>query len=82
MENTKAELKVLTRNLRRNEENDPYCKHSMSEFLFTAGEKSGRDNGSRSIQEIYNPGDLVVYDNRDKTGLVLQVSPDALKVLN
>ena len=34
MDNTKAELKVLTKNLRRNEQHDPYCKHSLSEFLF------------------------------------------------
>ena len=33
MENTRAELKVVITNLRRKEEQDPNCKHSLSEFL-------------------------------------------------
>lgn len=76
MENTKAELRVFTKNLRRNEELDPSTKHSLSEFLL-AGERSGK-----SIQEIFNAGDLVVFDNHENVGLVLQVQPDSVKVLN
>jgi hypothetical protein len=33
MDHTKIELKVLITNLRRKEELDPNCKHSLSEFL-------------------------------------------------
>lgn len=33
MDHTKVELKVLITNLRRKEELDPNCKHSLSEFL-------------------------------------------------
>lgn len=33
MEHTHVELKVLISNLRRKEELDPNCKHSLSEFL-------------------------------------------------
>lgn len=78
MDNTKAELKVLTRNLRRYEESDPYSKHSLSEFLH-----SGKNNlGPRSLQEIYNPGDLVLFNSHEGVGFVLSVLPDVLKVLN
>jgi len=33
MENTRAELKVLVSNLRRKEELEPSCRHSLSDFL-------------------------------------------------
>ena len=58
MENTKAELKVLMSNLRRNEEIDT-CKHTLAEFL-----GSGKStNVAKSINELYNVGDLVLFDN-------------------
>ena len=59
MENTKAELKVLVSNLRRNEELDTHCKFTLAEFL-----GAGRQvNVAKSIHELYNVGDLVLFDN-------------------
>lgn len=59
MENTKAELKVLISNLRRNEELDAHCKNTLAEFL-TNGKSA---NVAKSIYEQYNVGDLVLFDN-------------------
>lgn len=59
MENTKAELKVLMSNLRRNEELDSNVKHTLEEFL-----GSGKSaNVAKSIDEVFNVGDLVLFDN-------------------
>jgi len=73
MENTKAELRVLVSNLRRKEELDPNCKHSLSEFLIQnqANKGIGRNAVSSSISEIYSAGDLVLFDNYQNLGLVL-----------
>ena len=59
MENTKAELKVLMSNLRRNEELEAHSKHTLAEFL-----GSGKSaNVAKSINELYSVGDLVVFDS-------------------
>ena len=67
MENTKAELKVLIRNLRRNEELDIHCKHTVAEFL-----GSGKQaNIARSISEVHSVGDIVIFDNHQSLGYIL-----------
>ena len=66
MENTKAELKVLISNLRRNEELDMHCKHTLAEFL-----GSGKQEVAKSISEVYNVGDLVIFDNHENLGFIL-----------
>ena len=78
MENTRAELKVLITNLRRKEEQDN--KHSLSEFLVQKNSVSKQTAG-KSIAELYSPGDLILFENYQSLGLVLQVQPDTLKVL-
>ena len=66
MEHTKSELKIILSNLRRKEELDPNCKHSLSQFLL-----QGKRPQAKSIQEIYNAGDLILFDNHQSLGLVL-----------
>ena len=67
MENTKAELKVLISNLRRNEEHDTHCKHTIAEFL-----GSGKQaNIPKSISEVHSVGDLVIFDNYQSLGFIL-----------
>ena len=77
MENTKAELKVLVRNLRRNEELNATLKNTLDEF-FLAGKSS---TVAKSVTEMYNVGDLVLFDNLQSLGYILQIQPDSLKVL-
>ena len=60
MENTKAELKVLMSNLRTNEEVESHCKHTLAEFL---GSGKSATNVPKSLSEVYNVGDLVLFDN-------------------
>jgi len=82
MENTRAELKVLITNLRRKEEQDPNCRHSLSEFLVQNNQSSGaKQTIGKSIAELYSPGDLILFENYQSLGFVLQVQPDTLKVL-
>ena len=74
MENTRAELKVLITNLRRKEEQDPNCKHSLSEFLIQNSRSSGAKQATgKSIAELHSPGDLILFENHQSVGLVLQV---------
>ena len=77
MDNTKAELKVLVKNLRRSDELETTWKHSLDDFLL-AGKSS---NVAKSVQEVYNVGDLVLFDNHQSLGYILQIQPDSLKVL-
>lgn len=45
MEHTKIEQKVLISNLRRKEELDPNCKHSLSEFLVRGQSAANKEKG-------------------------------------
>ena len=69
MENTKTELKVLVRNLRRNEELNATLKHTVDEFFL--GCKAS--NVAKSVTEMYNVGDLVLFDNLQSLGYILQI---------
>ena len=35
----------------------------------------------KSVAEVYNVGDLVLFDNLQSFGFILQIQPDSLKVL-
>ena len=72
MEYTKAELKVLITNLRRKEEEDPSSRHSLSEFL-TQSNPGASHAPAKSIAEQYSPGDLVILEQHNSTGLILQL---------
>ena len=80
MEYTKAELKVVITNLRRKEEEDPNCRHTLSEFLTRSNTGSGQAP-ARSIAEQYSPGDLVILEQHSSVGLILQLQFGSLKVL-
>lgn len=78
MENTKGELKVLVSNLRRNDELDSHCRETLADFLNPQGKQA---TVAKSICEVYNVGDLVLFDNHASLGYILQIQPDSLKVL-
>lgn len=60
MENTKAELKVLVSNLRCDEGYQANNRDSLAEFFGPVGKQS---NVPKSVAEVYNVGDLVLFDN-------------------
>jgi len=76
MENTKSELKILISNLRRNDELEAHSRETLADFL-----NAGKDHVPKSISEVYNVGDLVLFDNLASVGYIIQIQPDALKVL-
>ena len=80
MEHTKAELKVLITNLRKREELDPNCKFTLSQFLIE-NSKNEVKTGMKQVSEVFNAGDMVLFDNYSTLGLILQVHLDSLKVL-
>lgn len=80
MEHTRAELKVPMTNLRKREELDPNSKFTLSQFLIE-NSKNAIKTGMRQVSEVYNAGDMVLFDNFSSVGLVLQVHTDSLKVL-
>jgi transcription elongation factor len=80
LEHSKVEHKVLISNLRRREELDPNCKHTLSQFL-TKGESTTIKEKGQTVKEVYSVGDLVVFNNHTEVGLVLSVEHDCLKVL-
>jgi len=80
MEHTRSELKVLVTNLRKREELDPNSKFTLSQFLIE-NSKNAIKTGMRQVSEVFNAGDMVLYDNHQTLGLVLQVHTDSLKVL-
>lgn len=80
MEHTRAELKVPITNLRKREELDPNSKFTLSQFLIE-NSKNAIKTGMKQVSEVFNAGDMVLFDNHATLGLVLQVHTDSLKVL-
>jgi hypothetical protein len=62
MDHTCVEQKVLISNLRRKEELDPHCKHSLSEFLVQGHSATVKERG-QTVKEVYSVGDLVVFND-------------------
>lgn len=79
MEHTKNELSVVTSNLRRKEELDP--KHSLTD-IFQGNGMGSNDKSGQTVKEVFSAGDLVLFDGHNSLGLVLQVQPDSLLVLD
>ena len=69
MDNTKAELKVLISNLRRNEDLQAHARDTVADFLGSGPQA----NVAKSIIEQYNVGDLVLFDNHMSIGYILQI---------
>lgn len=63
-----AELKILFSNMRKKEEEIEYTKNSGVAL---------KDRSSMS----YQAGDVLILDNYQKAGIVMQVFPDCLKVM-
>lgn len=80
MEHTRAELKVLITNLRKREELDPNSKFTLSQFLIE-NSKNAIKTGMKMVSEVFNAGDMVLFDSHQTLGLILQVHNDSLKVL-
>jgi hypothetical protein len=70
MEHTRAELKVLITNLRKREELDPNSKFTLSQFLIE-NSKNAIKTGLKQVSEVYNAGDMVLFDNHQTLGLIL-----------
>jgi len=70
MENTKGELKVLVSNLRRDEGYQAHKRDSLAEFFGPIGRQNAVP---KSVSEVYNVGDLVLFDNLASFGYILQI---------
>ena len=68
MDNTKAELKVLISNLRRTEGFHAHKWNNIAEFFNPTGKYS---NVPKSVCDVYNVGDLVLFDNLQSLGYIL-----------
>lgn len=67
-----SELTILINNLRLKKEIDPNTQASINTEYF-----------QRNLNSItYQAGELIMFENYKKLGLIIQTNPDSLKVLN
>lgn len=69
---SKTSLTMMINNLRIKKEVDPNAQGLCSEDLF-------KKNVNRVV---YSAGELILFDNYRKVGLVLEVNPESLRVLD